>query len=420
MISFGMFKEVLSERNISVISVTTCLYQAFMRLWFMWWSLYLLELGTPIEIVGVMAMIQDVSRLAFQFPGGMMADRFGRKRIIILGASLRLLTPIFLLLGNTWQELIPGIILNSASNIYMPALNAIIAESLPSKRRGAAFGAYRTLTSIPQIVMPVLSGIYMDYMGIAKGVRTALFLFLIAATIVLFARILLLKETLEIKKTKTRSEMDRRDRTNRFPLILSGIPKTIVAMLIVSCVSNFSSSMAFPFLSIYGINQIGLTKTQWGLLETIVGIVSAPVYFLGGIISDRFGRIPCILIARSVLPLSQAGLLLLKDFNLLLFLYLILGIGAGFGGGGLRGGGFMGGPAWQALIVDIVQPKDRGKAMGLIGMTTGLASMPAPTLGGYLWEMHHPDTLLIASSTIGFLVIPTILIFVNQPSSDKP
>ena len=161
-----ILREVFSERNILVISLTSMLYRIFNRFWRMWWTLYLLELGASLPIVGLLAMIQNASMLIFQLPGGILADRFGRKRVIIIGTSLRILTPILLLLGRTWQEFIPGMVMNAVASLYMPALNAIIAESLPSERRGAAFGAYRTVTSIPQIFMPIISGMYMDIMGI--------------------------------------------------------------------------------------------------------------------------------------------------------------------------------------------------------------------------------------------------------------
>ncbi|MCJ7731030.1 hypothetical protein MUP51_01825 [Candidatus Bathyarchaeota archaeon] len=46
----------------------------------------------------------------------------------------------------------------------------------------------------------------------------------------------------------------------------------------------------------------------------------------------------------------------------------IIGFAGGLGGGRLRGGGYMGGPAWQALIADLVPSHDRGKVMGLMAL----------------------------------------------------
>ena len=99
-------------------------------------------------------------------------------------------------LGRTWQQVAPGMIINAFASIYMPALNAIIAESLPFDRRGAAFGAYRTITSSPQIFMPVISGIYVDIFGITSGVRLGLIMFTLVGITASITRTLFLRETL--------------------------------------------------------------------------------------------------------------------------------------------------------------------------------------------------------------------------------
>ena len=77
----------------------------------------------------------------------------------------------------------------------------------------------------------------------------------------------------------------------------------------------------------------------------------------------------------------------------------VIGFAGGLGGGRLRGGGYMGGPAWQALIADLVPSRDRAKVMGLMGTVSGIVGLPGPYLGGYLYE-RKPDFLLLAGSIL--------------------
>jgi len=137
-------------------------------------------------------------------------------------------------------------------------------------------------------------------------------------------------------------------------------------------------------------------------------------YLVGGMISDRIGRRPNILIARSILPLESLGLVFLHSYNQLIALFILLGIGGGFGGGGMRAGGGMGGPSWQALIADIVPQRDRGKVIGFMGTITGLINLPAPIVGAYLWEALGPDKLLLIGSGVGLTVTPLILSFIKE------
>lgn len=191
----------------------------------------------------------------------------------------------------------------------------------------------------------------------------------------------------------------------------------MLAMQVVSVISGFSNRMVFSYMSVYGVEVIKLTKTEWGLLQTMASACGTPLYLIGGMIADRYGRVPSITVARVLLPLRQLGVLFLRDYHHLLALYAFIGIGGGLGGGAVRGGGFMGGPAWQSLVADLVPSKNRGKLMGLMATITGLTNLPAPPLGGYLWEAYGPDTLMLMSIIIGFIPLPLIRLFVKEPTT---
>ena len=59
-------------------------------------------------------------------------------------------------------------------------------------------------------------------------------------------------------------------------------------------------------------------------------------------------------------------------------------LGSAVGGGLIMKGLMMGGPSWQALVADIVEPSDRGRVMGLLGSAQILLRLPSTWLGGYL------------------------------------
>ncbi len=415
----SILKQVFSNRNIITISSTNMLYHIFNGLWELWWTLYLLhELNTPVTIVGLLATIQNTSRILFQLPGGILADRIGRKRVIVFGTSMRVIAPITLLLAKSWPWVAPGMIINAVASLYSPAFNAIIAESLPDERRGAAFGAYRMLTSTPQIFMPVVSGYYLNLMGIGRGVRVGLMMFTVAAIVAAVVRAIFLKETLMVGNTPQNPDGENSGERESIFAPLRRLHKTIFAMLVVSIIAGFAMRMVWSFLPPYAYYEIGLNTTQYGLLQTVAMGISVPLYLFSGLIADRFGRVPPILLARSLGPVDSLSLLLLRDYNHLLAAYGIIGVAGGLGGGRLRMGGYMGGPAWQALITDIVPQRDRGKIMGLMATITGLVSLPGSFLGGYLYD-YNPHLLLAVGSTLEALSIPMILLFVREPKRGR-
>ncbi len=418
MLVASILKQVFSNRNVLAISTTNMLYQIFNGLWQLWWTLYLIdELNTPIYIVGFLATIQSGSSILFQLPGGILADRIGRKKVIIFGTGLRVIAPIFLFTARSWQWVVPGVILNATTSIYMPAFSALIAESLPKERRGTAFGAYRMMTSIPGIFMPVVSGYYLEVMGVAKGVRIGLMMFTVAALIATVVRAIFLEETFDPQARRAEASKEK-SRSDGLWATFKRQHKTVYAMLGVAIISRFAMNMTWTFLSYYAVDVLNLTTTQYGMLQSVATLISTPLLLVSGMIADRFGRMPCILLARGLGPFDSLSLLLIKDYNQLLAAYSVIGVAGGLGGGRIRGGGYMGGPAWQALITDIVPQADRGKVLGLMGTITGIASLPGPALGGYLYE-SNPNTLLALGAGLEALVIPIILLFVKEPKSEE-
>ena len=410
-------KEVFSNRNIVAISSTNMLYTIFNGFWELWWGLYLLNvLGVSPIIIGLLATIQNTSRILFQLPGGMLADRIGRKKVIVYGTAMRVIAPIFLYFADSWYWVVPGMIINACASIYMPAFNALIAESLPKDKRGAGFGAYRFMTGIPSIFMPVLSGYWLEVMGLEKGVKLGLLMFIVAAAIAVIIRQLFLSETLE-------SEIEQEEQGSEAPKENLGIldtfrkqPKTVWAMLSVTVISGFAMRMTWVFITLYATSPdyLNLTTTQYGGLQSVAMFISVPLYLISGVVADRMSRKKLILLARGLGPLDSLSLLLFPDYNQLIGAYGVIGVAQGIGGGRLRTGGFMGGPAWNALLTDLVPARERGKVLGLMGTVSGLLGLPGSIIGGYIYE-KNPVKLLYSGAILEALAIPIILFFIKDP-----
>jgi len=401
-------KEVFSNRNIMVITATTSIWTFIFSLYGSFWPLYLLELGATTEIIGLLSMISSTALLLFQLPGGILADRIGRRKVIVYGSMCRLLTPIIYLFATSWVMIIPGVLCSAMASIYMPAFNALITESLPSKSRGAAFGAYRMITMMPRVVTVFLGGVLMDTLGIWEGTRKVLMVNVVASIIIIMIRYKFVTETLTVKQQSKAKEQSWKESI----LELRDQPRTVWAMLSVSCLSSFALRLAFPFLVLYAVNVIGLSTTEWGLIGSIVGIISMALSFPGGLISDRIGRKPNILLARILSPITTLGMTFARGFNETLLVRIVSSIGGGLGGGV---GGGSGGPAWRALLADVIPSHRRGRVFGLMGTFTGVVGAPASWLGGYLWDNYIPDFAFQMSCGLGIIPIFILLFFVTEP-----
>ena len=401
-----VIKNVFSNRNILAIAITTSLWSVCNGGWRPYWAPWLQEvLHASIPAVGLLSMIQQTSNLLFQLPGGILADRFGRKKIIVYGTAFRLIPPIIYLLATNWIHTIPALLIGALTSIYMPAFNAIIADSLPTKQRGAGYGAYRMITSLPRVFMPVIGGIIMDTLGYREGVRVFLIATIFVSTVIIIVRWKVITETLVRKSERSKS-------TQSTLSSAFDIPRTIWVMTAVATLGGFGMRIAMPFTSIYALNIIGLTNTQLGIVQTTMSVIGTILSMPGGMLSDRFGRKPLILLSRLVNPIGTWGITIAKDFPQYFLIRVFAGIGSALGGGRM---GFAGGPAWQAMVADLVPREKRGTVMGIIGTVTGLVAAPSSWIGGFIWENFTPQTPYYVSLVLGLIATAIFAVWVKEP-----
>ena len=132
LVSLQGVREFLDNRNIVIVMVTQTLSMFLAWLWWPYKSLFILELGATNEILGLLVMVETLGGMFFQIPGGVLADRYGRKRVIIAAAILSFGSPLIYLFAGKWIQLAPAMILSSAASLSRGAMNALIAERASS------------------------------------------------------------------------------------------------------------------------------------------------------------------------------------------------------------------------------------------------------------------------------------------------
>lgn len=399
-----MVKKVFSNRNILVISLTTTLWGVSNSGFQTFWSLWLRkDLGISLAMVGLLSTFQSAEQLLFQLPGGIITDKIGRRKIILFGTFLRFFPPIIYLVATNWEHILLATIINASTSIYNPALEAIVADSLPSRQRGTGYGAYRMITSMPRVFMPTVGGIVMDAYGYSAGVKIFNVLTMVFVLIMLIVRMKLITETLASSHSKRSTKTTFSDALH--------VPRSIWAMMAVATIGGFAIRMIQQLTPLFAREVLGLSNTEIGIASTALSLTSTLLIMPSGLISDRVGRKPLILIAEAITPLTTFAIPYVNGFLMYLGLQIATGVGSALGG---RHMGFSGGPAWQALISDYVPSERRGTVMGLQSTVSGVAGTPAALVGTYIYD-NDPGSTFIVSAIIAATVIPIFLFGVKEP-----
>jgi MFS family permease len=404
-----MVKDVLSDRNILSISLTTSLYSLVQMGWSPFWPKYMKDnLGATAIAIGLISSITTAENMIFQLPGGILADRYGRKRIIVWGTLLRVFSPLIYLLAPSWEWIILGAIFNGMASLYMPAFTSIVADSMPERRRGTGYGAYSMITNLPQAFSPIIGGLVMDRYGYVEGVKSFLSLQIAVCVIMVYIRWRYTEETLKARAHSSRPmRLEAR--------VVREFPQSIKVMMIVSILGSMSIRLVMDFTNLYALEVVRLTNTQLGMVQSTVGLISSILALPGGMLSDRYGRKGNIMLSRVATPLTQWLMTIAFNFESYLLIRSINGVGLALGGGGT----YAGGPSWDALIADIVPAERRGTVFGAISTATAVFGAPSSILGGWLWDNISRQAPFHISGIIGLIGAIIFWMGVKEPKEQR-
>lgn len=135
------------------------------------------RLGMPAWGLGLVFSMMAFLHLVTLAPSGVMADRFGRKAVIVpatLMTGLALL--LFAVSNHVWLFVLAGVVLGIGGGVAGPAPVAYAADIAPPGLRGVTMGLYRTFGDLGFFVGPILAGWLADVssFGWALGLNAAL------------------------------------------------------------------------------------------------------------------------------------------------------------------------------------------------------------------------------------------------------
>lgn len=379
-------------------------------LWRPFWGLYVLELGGSKAVLGALSTLQAFSNLLLQLPGGVLADRLGRRRVILAGALFGFLPPLIFRLSTHWTMLIPGIIASSLTALAVPARDALIAESLPPESRATGFGAYTMSWYLFIVLAYPFGGYMMDTMGVVPGVRLGLALTFLVMVPIAVIQWRFVTETLgtgpgareEAAVPKMRASLS----------LLRMTPREVWKLMAVAVLSSFGFQIFWSFVVIYCVEVLGMSKMQWSIVSIVANLVAACFMVPSGFLSDRARRRPYIILSQALVSLASLGYVLSSGFWGVLLTRVVGGVGEGLGGNVMSS---VGGPVWQALVTEVAPTELRGSILGLMGTLTGFLCTPAPMVGGFLYESVSPQSPFYVSLVLGLMGCLIFALFVREP-----
>ncbi len=384
--------------NYAVLVVSWILMDFAMELPATYYSLYVLELGATETILGMIGLFSFLALASMQFPGGYLADKFGRRWLIVSMTFGVALSYTFYAIAPSWHFILIGAVLMSFLNsTYQPALLAMIADSVPSERRGMGFGIIMLITSASTTPGPFVAGVLYNQFGLVQGMRISygivVMLFLSAA----FIRLLRLEETMINARRPSLNEL-----VQSYPVALKEsfgvwkkLPRSVFYLFLSILMITFGFAAVQLFFVVYAVEELLIDEAIWPFILTALFVTMIVLAIPMGKLVDKFNRKLPLLAAYVVFGASM-WLFVNGDLIRLFVSLVLVGVGQ-----------VMMNSAFSALQADLTPKEQRGKVNGFTNFANFIFMAFGSLIGGFLYEHVSPQLPFFLA--IGFVVPSFVL-----------
>jgi DHA1 family multidrug resistance protein-like MFS transporter len=353
-------------RNILILSIVFLVGSLAISLIGPIWPIYITHLHATMTEVGFVFSASNAVAATMQILSGFLSDKYGRKRLHVLGSLLAAFPPLMYALANNWTDLIPWAMLSGFSvGLYLPIRWAIVADDSSTEKMASAYSWTNISWLIGSTVAPFIGGVAADSLGIR-------FPFFACSILILavFPLTLMMKET---RKPRARADIGKNAENNGNHAYVFAI----VLFSLINIAQGIGLGVTSPVIPVFASSPpYSADYTFIGVLYAIgFGVASIVVQLPGSKCSNLFDRrkvmFACFLASAPFFLLFAYSRTMLE---LIVFMFLSNALCN------------LSWPAFQTLMMDATSRAKWGLVNGVSATTFWTGQMIGNALSGILWD----------------------------------
>ncbi len=314
--------------------------------------------GGP-EALGLIEGVADAATSLVQFGSGYLADRTGKQKGLALAGygianSLR---PLLSLASGSWQILLIRLGDRVGKGLRGAPRDALLADATPAALRGTAFGVHRGMDHVGAFLGPVIAYLMLSQ---GLGVRAVFAWTAVAGALCIGVLAAFVKNTARPPSSERPS---------------LGLPASPAYRRFLIATLIFTLGNSSDAFLLWRAREFGIAVALAPILWTVLHVVKSASSFLGGALSDRIGRRAAILSGWLLYAGVYISFGLARNPWQIWILFALYGVFYGLTES-----------TGAALVVDLVDPDWRGRALGTYNAVAGFATLPASVVFGILYE----------------------------------
>jgi len=374
--------------------------------------LYAELLGATLGLqVGFMTSAFTMSRAASSIPLGSLSDKFGRKKMIVIGLLTYGIATFAYALASDWTHLI-GLraVQGISAGMLWPSATALIADEVPPGSRGKALGTFNAAATAGLLGGPALGG------ALQLFARNALQFDIVDSFRVPFYAGGLLGILSAVLALKLVAERPKRLHVKPDSIVLSNVApkfkKTFYSLLGLAFAHGFSLSFLGPIVVFYVQHQFRLsvdaTTSTMAIAFFFSGLANMTSQFFMGRFADKLSRKKLLLFGAVS---SQLATIAIAFSPTVLILTVMMTARAALSAAYV--------PALSSLQEDIIPRSARGKLTGVMDAAGNIGSILGPIVGFALYDYVGTNTPFFATAIIFFFAISVFQIVGKEPRIEE-
>jgi MFS family permease len=373
------------SRNVVVLGVVSLLQDVSSEMLYPVVPVFLTTaLAAPMSVVGLIEGMAEFTAALLKAVFGRWSDRLQRRRMFVsLGYGISAASRLLLPLAQSWIVVLGVRLLDRlGKGVRTSPRDALLADAAPAEHRGKVFGLHRALDTLGAVLGPLIAIALLSWS--ADNFRIVF----IAAIIPSVLAVLLTFAVREIKQRSRESGAIEKFHAR-------SLPRAYWTFLGVNLIF-FLGNSADVFL-ILRARELGLS-VQSSILTYVVFQAAFAIFATpAGVLSDRWPRRRVMQAGFAVFALAYFGFAQIQNSHLIWPLFCLYGFYAAMTEG-----------VGKAAIVDLVSAEHRGTAIGIFYAATGVATLIASVLAGWLWTNYGATMTLLLSFLLA--VVAAILL----------
>lgn len=335
-------------------------------------NFYALSLDLNESIIGHLITINSMTALLLALPMGYLADWLGRKTSLILGGMLTVLAVVVMVIWpDRWILYLMSVVMGAAQSLSAVTMAPFLLENSGLEERTYLFSLSQGLSMTASFFGNSIGGYLPTWIGAARGVAPTSSVAYGGALGIIAAVAALGSLPLLFLKTPRLAAGER----SLFAPIGYAVRnfRTIGRMVFPMLVTSIGAGLFMPFMNVFfrvvhhQPDPVVGNVLAWGALAMGVGLIIAPP------IADRIGKIQLVVITQGL----SIPFLALLGFSPFFWMSAL----AHYARLSLMN---MGGPVYNAFVMENVEPKSRAMVASLTSMAWSFGWAFSPSISGWL------------------------------------